>query len=95
MTVTRITTEEEVNRIVDRESNGALRGIIAYAREELVSTDFNGNENSAVVDATLTKVIGGNLLRVVAWYDNEAAFSQHLVELVMLDSEKVSIRLAG
>lgn len=78
----------EINRILRRAARGALRGILAHTEKPLVSSDYNGNEHSAVVDGAMTKVIGGNLVRVVAWYDNEAAFARRLVELVRLVGEE-------
>lgn len=57
------------------------QGILAVTEEELVSSDFKGNSHSAIVDLNLTNVIGGNLIKVVAWYDNEWGYSNRLVEL--------------
>ncbi|HTP66220.1 MAG TPA: type I glyceraldehyde-3-phosphate dehydrogenase [Geobacteraceae bacterium] len=91
LTVGRETDAGEVNRSLERASRGRLRGIIACTEEELVSADYRGNEHSAVVDSLLTAVIGGNMVRVVAWYDNEAAFARRLVELVRL-AGKASVR---
>ena len=84
LTVGRESSAGEVNRIVKKAARGHLRGILGHSGEPLVSSDYNGNEHSAVVDDALTTVIDGNLVRVVAWYDNEAAFSRRLVELVRL-----------
>jgi len=53
-----------------------------YTEEELVSSDYIGNSHSAIVDSKLTAVIGGNMLKVVAWYDNEWGYSNRLVEMV-------------
>jgi glyceraldehyde 3-phosphate dehydrogenase len=57
------------------------QGILAVTEDELVSTDFKGNSHSAIVDLPLTNVVGGNLVKVVAWYDNEWGYSNRLVEL--------------
>jgi glyceraldehyde 3-phosphate dehydrogenase len=84
LTVGRDSSTVEVNRIIRKAARGTLRGILAQCEEPLASSDYNGNEHSAVVDSALTTVIGGNLVRVVAWYDNEAAFARRLVELVRL-----------
>jgi glyceraldehyde 3-phosphate dehydrogenase len=84
LSVGRRTTAAEVNRLMKKASRGGLRGILAYLDGPQVSTDLNGNEHSAVVDGQLTAVRGDDLVRVVAWYDNEAAFSRRLVELVRL-----------
>nr|MBP9727411.1 aldehyde dehydrogenase [Gammaproteobacteria bacterium] len=69
---------EEVNAIMKAASEGALKGILAYNAEPLVSTDFNHNPASSVFDATQTKVIG-NLVKVFSWYDNEWGFSNRML----------------
>ncbi len=74
----RHTTVEEVNAIMKTASEGALKGILAYNSEPLVSTDFNHNPASSVFDATQTKVIG-NLVKVFSWYDNEWGFSNRML----------------
>lgn len=75
-------TVEEVNRVF-KEAAGQpyYQGILGVTEEELVSSDFKGNSHSAIVDLPLTAVVGGNLLKVVAWYDNEWGYSNRLVEL--------------
>ncbi len=76
-------TVEEVNAAFkEAASKPFYQGILAVTEEELVSSDFKGNSNSAIVDLPLTSVVGGNLLKVVAWYDNEWGYSNRLVELV-------------
>ena len=67
------------------------QGILGVTDEELVSTDFKGNSHSAIVDLPLTNVVGGNLVKVVAWYDNEWGYSNRLVELVVDAGRAVSI----
>lgn len=84
MTVGRNTAKDEVNLVLKEAGERALKGIIGLCEEELLSSDFKGDEHSAVVDSALTMVIGGNMVRLLAWYDNEAAFSRRLVELVRL-----------
>ena len=75
-------TVEEINDAFRRATeNDYYMGILAVEENELVSTDFKGNSNSAVVDLPLTDVVAGNLVKVVAWYDNEWAYSNRLVEL--------------
>jgi glyceraldehyde 3-phosphate dehydrogenase len=76
------TTAEEVNAALKSAANGALKGILGYTEDPVVSTDMLHNPNSSIVDAQLTKVIGGNLLKVVAWYDNEWGYSMRVVDLV-------------
>lgn len=76
-------TAEEVNEAFKKAASEPFyQGIIAVTEEELVSSDFKGNSHSAIVDLPLTSVVGGNLLKVVAWYDNEWGYSNRLVELV-------------
>jgi glyceraldehyde 3-phosphate dehydrogenase len=73
---------EEVNAAFVKASKGELKGILAYTDEPLVSVDFMSNPNSAIVDGLSTKVIGDNLIKVLAWYDNEWGYSCRLVDLV-------------
>jgi len=75
--------EKTVNAALKKASKTArLGGILEVTDEELVSSDFIGNPASSIVDAKLTKVVGGNMLKVVAWYDNEWGYSNRLVDLV-------------
>jgi glyceraldehyde 3-phosphate dehydrogenase (phosphorylating) len=75
----RDTTVDEVNRIMQAAAEGALRGIVAYTDEPLVSVDFNHDPHSSVFDATLTKV-SGRLVKVCSWYDNEWGFSNRMLD---------------
>lgn len=76
------TTVEEVNRAMKEASEGKLKGILEYSEEPLVSSDIVGNLHSAVFDAQSTIVLGGTLVKTIAWYDNEAAYSKRMVELM-------------
>jgi len=76
----RDTSAEEINGLMKKASTGALKGILEYNEEQLVSVDFNHNPASAIYDATLTKVMGGNLVKVIAWYDNEWGFSNRMLD---------------
>jgi glyceraldehyde 3-phosphate dehydrogenase len=80
-TVTRAAEREAVNQAFVAAAAGALAGILAVSFEPLVSTDYNGCGFSAVVDAELTNVMGGNLVKVMAWYDNEMGFSNRMLDL--------------
>jgi len=71
-----------VNAALKRAANGPLKGILDFCEEELVSIDFNGNPASSTVDAPTTTVIGGNMVKVIAWYDNEWGYSNRLCDLV-------------
>lgn len=76
------TTVDEVNEVFKKAANDPyFQGILAVTEEELVSTDFIGNSHSAIVDLKLTHVVTGNLVKVVAWYDNEWGYCNRLVEL--------------
>lgn len=76
----RDTTVEEINGIVQKASQGEMKGILAYNEAPLVSVDFNHNPHSSVFDATLTKVSGGRLVKVLSWYDNEWGFSNRMLD---------------
>lgn len=76
-------TVEEVNAVFKKAAKEPYyQGILDVTEEELVSSDYIGNSHSAIVDLKLTAVIGGNMLKVVAWYDNEWGYSNRLVEVV-------------
>jgi glyceraldehyde 3-phosphate dehydrogenase len=75
-------TTEEVNDALKAASEGELKGILGYTTDPVVSTDMLHNSNSSIVDSDLTKVIGGNLAKVVAWYDNEWGYSSRVVDLI-------------
>ncbi len=76
-------TVEEVNEVFKKAAKEPFyQGIVDITEEELVSSDFRGNSHSAIVDTKLTAVTGGNMLKVIAWYDNEWGYSNRLVELV-------------
>jgi len=79
----RETTTEEVNRIFKSYANGKMKGILSFSEEELVSIDFNGNPHSSIVDGPSTKVIGGKMVKIISWYDNEWGFSNRMVELFL------------
>jgi glyceraldehyde 3-phosphate dehydrogenase len=74
-------TAEEINNALEDAANSEMRGIIKVSREPLVSRDFNGSPYSGIVDAELTKVVGGNLAKICIWYDNEWGYSNRIVEL--------------
>jgi glyceraldehyde 3-phosphate dehydrogenase len=82
-TAKRATTAKEVNDILRAASEGALKGILDYTGEPLVSVDFNHNPASGTVDAQLTKVLDGTLVKVCAWYDNEWGFSNRMLDTTL------------
>ena len=77
------TTTEEVNKALKEAAEGKLKGILAYSEEELVSVDYNGAQASSTVDSSFTKVIGGNLVKVLSWYDNEMGYSTRVKDLIV------------
>lgn len=79
------TTIEEINQILsDASAEDRYQGILGVTSEELVSRDFIGDSHSCIIDLKLTNVVGGDLVKVVAWYDNEWGYSNRLVEMVVL-----------
>jgi glyceraldehyde 3-phosphate dehydrogenase len=88
MEVEKETTTEDVNTALKNAAGEELQGILAFSSEPLVSVDFRGNPNSSIVDADYTKVIGGNLVKVLAWYDNEWGYSCRVRDLVKFIAQK-------
>jgi glyceraldehyde 3-phosphate dehydrogenase len=82
------TTAEEVNAALKAAAEGELKGILEYTEDLVVSTDMMHNPNSSIVDSDLTKVLGGNLVKVVAWYDNEWGYSMRVVDLAIFLAKK-------
>ncbi|PKP04065.1 MAG: type I glyceraldehyde-3-phosphate dehydrogenase [Bacteroidetes bacterium HGW-Bacteroidetes-6] len=81
LTVNRNVTVEEVNAALLKASEGRMKGILQYMTDPIVSVDIIGNPYSSIFDSLLTQVIGGNLVKVISWYDNEFGYSQRLAEL--------------
>lgn len=79
----RDTTIDEINEIMKTASEGALQGVLEYSDGPLVSIDFNHNPASSSYDATLTKVMGGSLVKVCSWYDNEWGFSNRMLDTTL------------
>jgi glyceraldehyde 3-phosphate dehydrogenase len=82
--VDRKTTGEDVNKALKTAAEGPLKGILAVSNDELVSVDFKGNAHSSIVDAPYTKVMDGDFVKVLSWYDNEWGYSSRCVDLVKL-----------
>lgn len=74
-------TVEEINASLKEAAEGYLKGILGYSEEPLVSIDYNGNPNSSIIDALSTMVIDGNMVKVIAWYDNEWGYSNRVIDL--------------
>jgi glyceraldehyde 3-phosphate dehydrogenase len=77
----RATSVEEVNAVMKEAAEGPLKGILEYCDLPLVSKDFNGNPASSIIDALSTTVIGGNMVKVISWYDNEWGYSSRILDL--------------
>jgi len=78
------TTAQEVNAALKEASTGAMKGLLQFSEEELVSIDFKGNPHSSIVDAAYTKVMDGDFVKVLSWYDNEWGYSSRCVDLLRL-----------
>ena len=74
-------TKEKVNAAMKKAAESNLKGILRYTEEELVSIDYQGMRESSCFDAPLTNVLNGNMVKVVAWYDNECGFSNRVIDL--------------
>ena len=86
--VEKSTFAEEVNEILQKAAEGPLKGIMEYNDLPLVSSDYRGHDASSIVDASLTMVMAGDMIKVIAWYDNEWGYSQRVVDLAELMARK-------
>jgi len=77
------TTVDDVNKALKQAADGDLKGILEYTNEPLVSSDFNHNPASSIIDSLLTKVSGGTLVKVASWYDNEWGFSNRMLDVTV------------
>ena len=77
-----------MNEVLKAAAEGSMKGIIEYNDLPLVSCDYRGTDASSIVDASLTMVMGGDLVKVVAWYDNEWGYSQRVVDLAEVVAQK-------
>ena len=75
-------TADEVNAALKAAADGPLKGILEYSTDELVSIDFKGNPRSSIVDAPYTKVMDGDFVKILSWYDNEWGYSNRCVDLL-------------
>ena len=80
--LSRSVTKDEINAAMKEAADGPMKGILEYLDEPLVSCDIIGNTHSAIYDSLMTKVIDGNLIKIIAWYDNEAGYSNRLADLI-------------
>ena len=82
------TTTEEVNAALKAAAENGLKGVLGYTEDPVVSSDMMHNSNSSIVDAGMTKVLDGNLVKVISWYDNEWGYSCRVVDLVKFLADK-------
>jgi glyceraldehyde 3-phosphate dehydrogenase len=87
-TVRKEATKEAVNDAYKQAAAGSLKGILGYTEEPLVSTDFRGDDRSSIIDGLSTMAVGGNMVKVVAWYDNEWGYSCRIADLVQFLAQK-------
>jgi len=86
--VEKSTTVEEVNKALQTAANGPMKGILGYETAELVSSDYKGDDRSSIVDSPLTRVVNGNCVKVIAWYDNEWGYSCRVRDLIRFIAKK-------
>lgn len=84
-----VTVEEVNNAFKEAQNKDYLKGILQYSEEEIVSSDIIGTNYSSIVDGTMTRVVGGNLVKVMAWYDNEWGYTNRLVDMAILMSKSL------
>lgn len=82
------TSIEEINAAFKKASETNFKGLIEYTEDPIVSIDINGNTHSCIFDAQMTSVVGGNLVKIIGWYDNEIGYSSRLVDLISVVSNK-------
>ncbi|HEX3579001.1 MAG TPA: type I glyceraldehyde-3-phosphate dehydrogenase, partial [Thermoanaerobaculia bacterium] len=76
------TNADEINQVLRESADGALKGILTYSDEQLVSIDFNHNPYSSIVDTTFTRSVDPHMHKVLAWYDNEWGYSNRILDLI-------------
>jgi glyceraldehyde 3-phosphate dehydrogenase len=81
--LTKHTTKEEINAAMKAAAEGPMKGILEYCIDPIVSVDIIGNKHSSIFDSQLTQVMGGNFVKIVSWYDNEAGYSNRIVDLAV------------
>ncbi|KPK35940.1 MAG: glyceraldehyde-3-phosphate dehydrogenase [Nitrospira bacterium SG8_35_1] len=87
-TVEKETTTEAVNAALKEAADGPMKGILQYVEEPIVSIDMNGNSHSSMLDSSLTKVLAGNMIKLISWYDNEWGYSTRLKDLMLYINSK-------
>jgi glyceraldehyde 3-phosphate dehydrogenase len=93
--VRRETTVEEINKAFTAAAEGPMKGILGVSEEPLVSSDFRGDSRSAIIDAESTMVLGGTMVKVIAWYDNEWGYSCRVADLARFVAERLPVGAAA
>ncbi len=83
-------TEAAINSAMKSAAEGPLKGVLQFCEEELVSTDFNGNPHSSILDASLTKVMDNNFVKILSWYDNEWGFSNRMRDVALYIGQRIN-----
>jgi glyceraldehyde 3-phosphate dehydrogenase len=89
--VARPTSVEELNAAFRAAEAGPMKGILGVSDEPLVSSDFRGDSRSSIIDSSMTMVIGGTMVKVIAWYDNEWGFSCRVADLIGLVAARLPV----
>src|SRR6266536_4278251 len=87
-TIAKEATKDQINQAFKNAAAGPLKGILEYTEEPLVSSDFRGDSHSSIIDGDSTMVLGGNLVKVLAWYDNEWGYSSRIADLTNFIAQK-------
>ena len=87
--IDRDATGDQINEAFRKAAEGPMKGVLQVCEEPLVSVDFQGNPHSSIVDALNTKVLDGNLIKVLAWYDNEWGYANRVVDVVEMVASKL------
>jgi len=82
-------TAKEINDALENAANGAMKGVLAVTHDEVVSSDMIGNPHSSIVDAELTDVVAGNMVKIMTWYDNEFGYASRLFDLAKMVASKM------
>ncbi|MGZ8528607.1 MAG: type I glyceraldehyde-3-phosphate dehydrogenase, partial [Candidatus Limnocylindrales bacterium] len=90
----RPTTADEINAAFRAAAAGPMKGILGVSDDPLVSTDFRGDARSSIIDAAMTLVIGGTMVKVIAWYDNEWGYSCRVADLIRYVAERIPAPVA-
>jgi glyceraldehyde 3-phosphate dehydrogenase len=89
VTLDKETTADEINSCFEEAANGRMKGVLGVSHEPLVSIDYKGDSRSSIIDALSTQVMGGNMAKVVTWYDNEWGYSCRTADITHMVGSKL------